>query len=71
MMLAGAQRLRDDPNREPAFTPHPTTWLNRDGWQDEPCPPRGQQRPNRAEERDRRHLALIEHFRDNKQGEIA
>jgi hypothetical protein len=42
LILAGAQRLRDDPNREPQFTPHPTTWLNRDGWEDDPLPPRGQ-----------------------------
>jgi hypothetical protein len=42
VILAGAQRLRDDPNREPQFTPHPTTWLNRDGWEDDPLPPRGQ-----------------------------
>ncbi len=70
VLLAGIQRLRDDPNREPAFTPHPATWLNRDGWQDEPCQPRNV-RPNRAEERDRRHLALIDHFSPDKQGEIA
>lgn len=25
---------------EPEFLPHPTTWLNRDGWNDEPLPPR-------------------------------
>lgn len=39
-ILAGARRFRDDPNREDAFTPHPTTWLNRDGWEDDPLPPR-------------------------------
>ncbi len=70
VVLAATEHFRDDPNRDPAFTPHPATWLNRDGWADEPCQPRNR-RPNRAEERDRRHLALIEHFRDDKQGEIA
>lgn len=41
-VIAGAERLRDDPNRDPsdAFTPHPTTWLNRDGWEDPPLPSR-------------------------------
>lgn len=35
---AGAERYRDDPNREDAYTAHPTTWLNRDGWDDPPLP---------------------------------
>jgi hypothetical protein len=26
------------PERE--FIPHPTTWLNRDGWEDDPLPER-------------------------------
>ncbi len=70
VILTATEQFRDDPNREPAFTPHPATWLNRDGWQDEPCHPRNV-RPNRAVERDRRHLELIEHFSPDKQGEIA
>jgi hypothetical protein len=41
-VLAGAERFRDDPNREEEFTPHPTTWLNRDGWDDPPLPARRQ-----------------------------
>jgi len=40
-IIEGAARLRDDPNRDPAFTPHPTTWLNQDRWDDDPLPPRG------------------------------
>lgn len=39
-ILAGAQRLRDDPNRVDQFTPLAATWLNGDGWEDEPLPPR-------------------------------
>ncbi|STD70279.1 hypothetical protein [Corynebacterium renale] len=40
-ILAGAQRLADDPNLpEKQFVPHPTTWLNRDGWDDDPLPAR-------------------------------
>lgn len=40
VVLEGARRLRDDPNL-PAqqFVPHPATWLNRGGWEDEPLPP--------------------------------
>jgi hypothetical protein len=47
-ILAGARRYADDPNREPAFTAHPTTWLNRDGWADAPLP---QRRPASQQDR--------------------
>ncbi len=70
VILTATELFRDDPNREAVFTPHPATWLNRDGWFDDACQPRNP-RPNKAEERDRRHLALIEHFSPDKQGEIA
>lgn len=39
-IIDGAQRLRDDPNRLDQFTPHPTTWLERDGWNDPSLPQR-------------------------------
>lgn len=39
-IIEGAIRYRDDPNREDAYTAHPATWLNRDGWNDGPLPPR-------------------------------
>ena len=46
-ILSGASRLSDDPNLDPAFTPHPSTWLNQERWDDGPLPgnftkPRGQ-----------------------------
>lgn len=45
-LLAGAQRYREDPNREPAFTKYPATWLNNGSWQDEePLPPRSPGEP--------------------------
>jgi hypothetical protein len=37
-ILAGAERYRDDPNREPKFTAHPASWLNGDRWLDDPLP---------------------------------
>ena len=43
-VVAGARRYRDDPNRADEFTAHPTTWLNRDGWDDDPLPPRSEKR---------------------------
>lgn len=39
-IVAGAERYRDDPNREPAYTAHPSTWLNGDRWEDEALPER-------------------------------
>lgn len=39
--VAGARRLANDPNLpEPQYIPHPATWLNREGWSDDPYPPR-------------------------------
>jgi len=42
-IVAAAARYRDDPNRQGAFTAHPSTWLNQDRWEDEPLPDRGGQ----------------------------
>jgi len=39
-IIAGVVRYRDDPNRQDEFTAHPATWLNRDGWEDDPLPER-------------------------------
>ena len=40
-VIDGAERLAADPNLpEERFIPHPTTWLERDGWEDGPLPPR-------------------------------
>lgn len=40
LILDGARRYRDDPNRDPAFTAHPSTWLNQKRWEDDPLPAR-------------------------------
>ena len=37
-ILKAAAEYRDDPQREPQFTAHPSTWLNQDRWEDEPLP---------------------------------
>jgi len=52
VILAGAERIANDPNLpEKTFIPYPATWLNRDGWEDEPYPPR---------ERSKAELEVIE-----------
>ena len=40
LILAGAERYRDDPNRVDTFTAHPATWLNSGRWNDAPLPQR-------------------------------
>jgi hypothetical protein len=50
-IIAGAERYRDDPNRSDEFTAHPTTWLNRDGWDDDPQPPRRGRGPGSGPDR--------------------
>lgn len=37
-ILKAAAAYRDDPQREPQYTAHPSTWLNQDRWEDEPLP---------------------------------
>ena len=36
----GALRYAQDPNREDKYTKHAATWLNADGWEDDPLPSR-------------------------------
>lgn len=42
LIIAGAVRYATDPNRDRDlnFIPHPASWLNGGGWDDEPCTPR-------------------------------
>lgn len=35
----------NDPNRDPAFTPHPATWLNQERWDDDPLPSKTNAKP--------------------------
>lgn len=40
VLIAAATAFAADPNREPEFTCHPTTWLNQGRWEDDPLPNR-------------------------------
>lgn len=42
VIMRGATRYRDDPNRDQSYTAHPTTWLNQARWDDDPLPVRGE-----------------------------
>jgi hypothetical protein len=64
-ILAGLDRCKRSRKwSDPDFVPHPTTWLNRDGWEDEPEPrqtaPSGPAEPVTDAERARR----LRHYRD-------
>ena len=45
-IVAGAERYRDDPNRELAFTKYPQGWLTNDAWENPPETPRGRKLTN-------------------------
>lgn len=49
VIIAGAQRYTDDPNRHPSYTAHPATWLNAHRWTDDPLPPRELSREEQME----------------------
>lgn len=40
VIIGAAQRYAQDPNRDPAYTCLPATWLNQERWEDDPLPPR-------------------------------
>lgn len=39
-IIDGARRYAADPNRDPAYTKYPTTWLNAGAWDNQPLPSR-------------------------------
>ena len=47
VIVAGAERYRDDPNREGLFTKNPSTWLNADAWENGPLPSRVVSKPRK------------------------
>ena len=40
IIINGALRYAQDPNRHPSYTAHPSTWLNAGRWADDPLPQR-------------------------------
>jgi hypothetical protein len=48
-ILAGAQRYRDDPNRDDRYTKWPQGWLNDDRWEDGALPARDQPKPTKLD----------------------
>jgi len=58
---AGVMRLAQDPNLPaPQFIPYAQTWLRREGWLDEPYPPRKLTREEQQEEDRLKRVASLE-----------
>lgn len=58
-ILEGAQRFANDPNLpERRYIPHPSKWLNADGWKDEPLPERNVRTPNNPDPMDKWRTAF-------------
>lgn len=51
LIIDAARRYASDPNRDPTYTAHATTWLDGDRWEDPPLPARAKTLP--AAERNR------------------
>lgn len=69
VILEGTRKYGQDPNLPPAqYIPHPTTWLNRQGWLDEPLPPREKTNEDliaeRAENASKARLASEQYLRE-------
>jgi hypothetical protein len=47
VIISGAERYRDDPNREDGFTKNAGTWLNADAWENGPVPARISRQPRK------------------------
>jgi hypothetical protein len=46
-IVAGAERYRDDPNRDEGWTKNPSTWLNADAWENGPIAARISRQPRK------------------------
>lgn len=69
VILMGAQRYRDDPNREQAFTKNPSTWLNADAWENGPLPARISRKARQLTNAEEGAL-LVERWRAEEQGAL-
>lgn len=61
-LTKGVVRYRDDPNREPQFTKHFSTWLNAGSWDDEPLPARGMKQMDHSSRGLAKGLELLQAF---------
>jgi hypothetical protein len=60
-IIEAVRKYASDPNREPSYTAHPTTWLNEGRWDDEPLPARSTDQ-SKSEQRLRRNVAAMSNW---------
>ena len=62
VIVDGAERYRDDPNRDSEFTKNPSTWLNADAWENESLPARAAKMTNSARNLDnfKKKIAMLQ-----------
>jgi hypothetical protein len=70
LIIEGAKRFASDPNRQPEFTAHASTWLNQERWTDTPLPSRGSA-VTRTETSVMRALDIAQKFIDEEERERA
>lgn len=64
-IVTAAQRYADDVNREDAYTAHPTTWLRRGGWDDDPLPARNSSKKTGGQARVDNYKAIYDSINKN------
>ena len=62
VIMDGAERYRDDPNRDSEFTKNPSTWLNADAWENESLPAKAAKMTNSARNLDnfKKKIAMLQ-----------
>jgi hypothetical protein len=69
IIIEGATRYANDPNRHPSYTAHPATWLNAERWGDEPLPPRELSKAEQLE-KERAEAARRKKFEEEQSAEF-
>ena len=69
IIIEGATRYANDPNRHPSYTAHPATWLNAERWGDEPLPPRELSKAEQLE-KERAEAAKRKKFEEEQSAEF-
>lgn len=64
-LIRAAERYRDDPNREEAYTAHAATWLNNERWMDGPLPTR--RKVSAGDQRVQNYAALYDRFSEGRE----
>jgi hypothetical protein len=71
VLIDGAMRYRNDPNREDAFTKNAATWLNAGSWENDPLPARvSTARKTGGELRMEHYATIADRLNNSRMGQI-